>query len=300
MRGYHTLIVTTIVTLAATQVAAQGRGNAYGRGRSKPAITSTSPSSAGAIAPERSSVDGSVAIRQFGAWLDDASILAPGHGWVSVSIGHSRVPDARQFDFPVIEAGTTLSRRLQLGGTIPYYRLNFPDGTGVGGLGDVYLNLKYSLLDPEDTDNRIGFAVAPLVELLSAPDPVTGDRWSWAVPVSAELRRSNYRVYGSAGYFARGVIFTSGALEVPVTSRFIVTGAMIQMRSLNQNDAADALALAKSRLDVSGAAAYVVTPSIAAFGSVGRTVSNAGPLAAALTLNGGITITFARSGHSKP
>lgn len=291
----HSLTVIVLVTLAAaTPVAAQGRGNAYGRGRAKPAQT-TSTSSAAATIPQSSA-----AIRQFGAWLDDASLLEPGHGWVSVSMGHSRSLGVRQFDFPVIEAGMALSRRAQLGGTVPYYRLNFGDGTGVGGFGDVYVNLKYSLLNPEQNPRNFGVAVAPLVEVLSAPDPISGDRWSWAIPVSAELRTSKYRVYGSAGYFARGVIFSSGALEVPITNRVVVTGALIQMRSINESLEADRLALPKSRLDVAGAAGFFLAPSIAVFGSVGRTISDAGPYGTGLTINGGITITFPQAASSRP
>lgn len=298
MRVRHTVIATMVVALAATSVAAQGRGNAYGRGRSKPAqptAGTTSSTASASISPETS-----VAIRQFGAWLDDASLLGPGHGWVSVSLGHSRSLGTRQFDVPVIEAGMALTRRAQFGGTVPYYRLNFTDGTGVAGFGDVYLNLKYSLLDPEESPSKFGVAVAPLVEVLSAPDPATGDRWAWAVPVSLEVRRPAYRVYGSAGYFSRGVIFSSGAVEVPLTSRVVVTGALTQMRSLNQNLAADALALPKSRLDVAGAVAYFLTPSVATFGSIGRTISQSGPLGTALTLNGGISMTFAGIGNPKP
>ena len=294
----RTLIFTLMVTLAATSVAAQGRGNAFGRGRAKTSQPTTGTNSSPALEPI--SADGSAAIRQFGAWLDDASVLGPGHGWLSVSAGHSRSLGARQFDFPVIEAGMALNRRAQFGGTIPYYRMNFTDGTSVAGFGDVYLNLKYALVDPEQNRSKVGLAVAPLVEVLSAPDPISGARWSWAIPVSVEVRRPDYRVYGSAGYFARGVLFSSGAVEVPLSNRFVVTGALIQMRSLNQSPAADALALARSRLDLAGAAAYFLTPSFAAFGSVGRTISQAGPLGTSLTLNGGVSITFAQAGVPRP
>ena len=281
-----------MVALAATSVAAQGRGNAYGRGRSNPSPTTVGTASSTSTSTSPSTGD-AVAVRQFGAWLDDASLLEPGHGWASLSFGHSRSFGARQFDFPVIDAGMGLNRRVQFGGTLPYYRLHFTDGTGVGGFGDLYVNLKYSVLDPEKSRNKVGVAVAPLVEVLSNPDPATGGRFSWAVPVSVEFRGPDYRVYGSAGYFSRGAIFSSGAVEVPVTHRVVVTGALIQMRSLNDNPAADALGLSKNRLDVAGAAAYFLRPSIAAFGSIGRTISPAGPLGPSLMLNGGVSMTFA-------
>jgi hypothetical protein len=73
----------------------------------------------------------------------------------------------------------------------------------------------------------------------------------------------------------------------------VVTGALIQMRSLNDSPAADALGLSKNRLDAAGAAAYFLMPSIAAFGSIGRTISPSGPLGTSLMLNGGVSLTFA-------
>ena len=196
MCARHLLTITTMmVALAATSVAAQGRGNAYGRGRSNPSPTTVGAASSTSTSPSTSpSPEDSVAVRQFGAWLDDASLLEPGHGWASLSFGHSRALGAQQFDFPVIEGGMGLNRRAQFGGTVPYYRLHFTDGTGAGGFGDVYLNVKYSLRDAGKSRRKVGLAVAPLVEVLSDPDPNTGRRFSWAVPVSVE--RSEERRVG--------------------------------------------------------------------------------------------------------
>jgi hypothetical protein len=95
-------------------------------------------------------------------------------------------------------------------------------------------------------------------------------------------------------------LFGSGAVEVPVTSRISVTGALIQMRSVNESLEADQLGLPKSRLDVAGAAAYFLAPSIAVFGSVGRTISDAGPLGTSLTINGGVTIGFPQVVSPRP
>ena len=304
MRARRVLILAgMIAALAATSVAAQGRGNAFGRSRARPSSPTSSgsgSSSSGSTSRSSSSPSlsgDSLAVRQFGAWLDDASLLEPDHGWAALSFGYSRALGARQSDFPIVEAGVGLSRRAQFGATLPYYRLHFPDGTGAGGFGDAYLNVKYLLVDPVRSRSKVGVAVSPLVEVLNVPDPTTGSRLSWAVPISVEVRRSDYRVYGSAGYFARGAIFSSGALEVPVTNRLIVTGALIQMRSLNDSSAADTLGLSKNRMDLAGASAYFVMPSVAAFGSVGRTISQAGPLGASLMLNGGVSISFAGVSH---
>jgi hypothetical protein len=101
---------------------------------------------------------------------------------------------------------------------------------------------------------------------------------------------------------ARGGASVAPKAHGPKTATLNATraGALTQMRSLNENLAADALALTKSRLDVAAAAAYFLTPSVATFGSIGRTISQSGPLGTALTLNGGISMTFAGIGNPKP
>lgn len=271
-----------MVALAAAPAAAQGRGKGLGRGRGP--------------APAASSAAGSgptVAIRQFGAWLDDASLLEPAQGWTAVTFGHYRSPGLHQTDFPIVDAAYGLTRRVQVGVSVPFYRLHFPDGSRASGLGDVYFNAKVSVIDPAKAKNGIGLAVVPIVEVLSQPDPIEGGRFFWAAPVSVELRQPKFRLYGSGGYFSRGAVFGSGAVEAPVTDRLIVTGALIITRALNADPAADALALSKSRSDLTGGVVYVLGPSIAAFGSIGRTISTSDPNSLSLMLSGGVSFTFA-------
>ena len=105
-------------------------------------------------------------------------------------------------------------------------------------------------------------------------------------------RRDGYRVYGSGGYFSRGALFGSGALEVPLHERFIATGVLVYTRALNNDLNADMLGLSKIRMDLSGAAAYVLTPSFVVFGSLGRTISSNDVNASSLMVSGGISISF--------
>ena len=46
------------------------------------------------------------------------------------------------------------------------------------------------------------------MEVLSAG--ATDGRVHFAIPVALELRRQPFRVYGSAGYFTRGAVFSGG------------------------------------------------------------------------------------------
>ena len=233
-------------------------------------------------------------VRQYGSWLDDASLLAPGGAWAAISFGHYRTPGARQTDFPVVDASIGLSRRAQIGITVPYYRVHFTDGSGLHGLGDVYFNGKFSIIDPDEGDRSLGLSASPVIELLDRSQSDSG-RFAWGIPVSVEFRGDGYRLFGSTGYFSRGAIFASTAIEVPVTERLVVTGALSLMRSLTDVPAADALRIPRSRSDVTAVAAYFLTPSIALFGGTGRTISTMGETGTSFLLTGGFSVTFVPS-----
>ena len=280
-----------IIVLAAAPAAAQGNGNGHALGRYKPK-SNPPPSSSTTTAPSAESVPVVGGVRQFGSWLDDASLVEPAHGYASISIGHYRSLGGRQTDFPIVDGAFGLTPRLQVGVSVPYYRLTFNDGTRITGLGDVYLSTKVSIVAPENTERRIGLALSPVLEVLGNPDPIKNSRLFWGLPVDVELRRDRYRVYGSGGYFSRGALFGSGAFEVPVHERVIVTGVLAYTRALNEDPGADTLALSRIRMDVSGAAAYVLSPSFVLFGSLGRTISAKDVNASSLVVSGGISVSF--------
>lgn len=273
-----------IVALAAAPAAAQGRGQGVGRARG-------GPTTSGSAAPASSPTSSAAGVRQFGAWLDDASLLAAGMAWTALSFGHYRTPGGHQTDFPVIDASVGLARRAQFGITVPYYRLHFTDGSSLNGLGDVYFSGKFSILDPADGTGRLGLALSPVIELLD--ESTSDDRFAWALPVNVELRSDRYRIFGSTGYFSRGAIFASTALEVPLNDRVVVTGALSMMRSLSDDPTADALQLPKSRSDVTAVAAYFLTPSIALFAGTGRTISAVEATGTSFMVTGGLSVTFA-------
>ena len=281
-----------IMVLAAAPAAAQGNGHGHALGRYKPKSNPPPSASSTTAAPSAESVPVVGGVRQFGSWLDDASLVEPAHGYASISIGHYRSLGGRQTDFPIVDGAFGLTPRLQVGVSVPYYRLTFNDGTRISGLGDVYPSTKVSIVAPENTERRIGLALSPVLEVLGNPDPITNSRVFWGLPVNVELRRDRYRVYGSGGYFSRGALFGSGALEVPVHERVILTGVLAYTRALNEDPGADTLALSRIRMDVSGAAAYVLSPSFVLFGSLGRTISAKDVNASSLVVSGGISVSF--------
>jgi len=291
---FRRLIFLVLMILAvAPDAAAQGRGNGAGKGRKTPQAAETSVNTATGTPVITSG------FREFGTWLDDASIVEPGGGWLSVAFGHYNSPGSHQTDFPVADAAFGVNRRLQIGMTLPYSHYGFPDGNGASGRGDVYLNAKIPLKDPGTARDHRGLALTPMVEILSEPDPIHGGRVFFGIPISGEMRVDRVRLYGSTGYFSRGVFFGSGALEFPAARRVIATTALTWAHSLSSDTVADTTGLTATRVDLTGGAAYVLSPRIAAFGSIGRTVSHVDANASTLMLNGGLSITFSGT-RTKP
>jgi hypothetical protein len=272
-------LAAIVVLLAPPPATAQGRGNGGGRGRGGPtsaAVSSVAPLPAGS--------------RQFASWLDDASVLGPGQAWTALSFGYSRFTGGHETDFPIVDASLAVAPRAQLGLSVPFYRV-YPLGSpSVSGIGDVYLSAKLALVDSAAHRNGFGLAVSPLVEIQGSPSPGS-PRASWAAPVSLELRVGGYRLFGTGGYFSRGAVIGGGAIEVPLTDRLMVTGALTHTRSLKADPAADLLQLPAVRTDVSGVAAYFLTSSVAVYGGTGRTLGT-GSTATSLTVSGGISVTF--------
>lgn len=286
-----------IVMAAASTADAQGKGHAWGRGRSG------SPSAASAPSPSPSGDTGDGAgdffvpsgagFRNFGVWLDDASVLAPGTGWTTVSFGYWRTPLAREIDVPMIDGGVGLTKRVQVGVSVPFYHVGEPGGPLTRGLGDLYLNAKIQLRDPSSTANGVGFAVIPVLEILSFQPGPDESRFQWALPASVEIQREGWRAFGTAGYFSRGALFAAAGGELELSDRAWLVGAITQSHSVETDHVSAALGFAKTRTDVSAGLTVSATPNVAVFGSIGRTISRQDDTSAKLALTGGVSYSFA-------
>jgi hypothetical protein len=275
------LVLALAATLAATPAFAQGKSK--GRGAKPPKTSSSS----------RTPTVPGTGIRNFGIWLDDASLLPKGKGWTSVGVGYWRSTFGHQWDMPSVDAGLAVHRRFQVGVSAPISYARYTDGYSSRGLGDIYLSTKVGLIDPDKPGRNYGVAIVPVLEVLSSSSVLPGERrLHWAVPVTAERRFESFRVYGSAGYFSRGAIFAAGAVELPLTDRLVAMGVLSHSRSLEEDLLSDSMQLAQSRLDLNGGLGYALTSSIVAYGSVGRTISRADANASSLAVSGGVSFSF--------
>jgi hypothetical protein len=273
---------------------AQGNGHAYGLYKnphptgSSAAATANGPSGGGS---QEIQVPGT-GTRNFGSWLDDASVMDAGNAYVNVGVGFWRMTSFREFDAPMMDTGLAVNRRVQVGVSVPYYRASEPGGPVASGFGTVYLSTKVQLQDA--AAHRVGFAVSPAVEILGAAPAEGRGRVSFALPVSVEMQRSGWRTYASAGYFSRGALFASGALEKAITARTWLTGTISHSHSMDPDPLSAALGLAQTRTDISGGGSVLATPKLAIYASIGRTISQQDANSASLMLTGGVSFNFVK------
>ena len=260
-------------------------------GTTSTSTTTTTTTSSVSTAPV-ATVDafaGSPSYRQFGSWLEDASAPTRGEGYTNVGFGYWRMSGTSQVNVPMLGAGVGVSDRLGLSATVPFYRTSV-DGTTYRGMDDVYLGASYNLLDPTLTVSEVGLSVGTVMEVLSSDG---GDgRMHFAFPVALELRRQPFRVYGSAGYFTRGAVFSGAALEWVGPRQWIVSGILTQSRSIKADATLDSLAVSRQRADVMASFAHAIGGSATGYVSVGRSLSSLAEGGTSLALNGGVSIRF--------
>src|SRR4051812_50168103 len=107
MIGRAALLVTCLAS-SVVPVTAQGNGHGHAYGQLK--SSAPTPSSGGA-AQVQTAVSGGVP--NFGSWLDDASIMAPGRGSLTTSTAWVPSPADPPGGARLAAGGTRLTRRLE-------------------------------------------------------------------------------------------------------------------------------------------------------------------------------------------
>lgn len=269
-----------LMLCAAVPAAAQGAGHGNAYGHYKGSVSASAHDSAGAAIA-------GTGVRNFGSWLDDATVQDPGSGFVTLGFGFYETPVFREIDFPSIDSGFGVTKKLQVGMSLPYAHASVPGAATAHGFGDVYLDAKYQLREP--SRDRAGFALIPMVEVLSVAPPSGGSRVQWALPLSAERQFDHWRAMGTGGYFSRGAVFSAGALEAELSKHAWLTGSLSWSYSTRHDDLSAALGFHRARLDAGGGVTYAVGSRTAVYGSVGRTLSGRDDNSASFIFSTGIS-----------
>ena len=262
-----------IAAFCATTTPVFAQGNPHGLPPGQIKRAQQVPSTSGFVSPgENLEGPSSARVRTLGAWLDDASALAPGEMWLALSMSKWNMPIATGADAPVVDLSVGFSPNVQVSLTLPYFRVTDRAGNSVRGLGDLYVATKVVLRDA--ATHSLGLSVGPTLEYLSdASTTGTGlKRMNWILPLNLERRLDVGRVYGSTGFFSRGVFFASGAFERALTDKLVLSTALTHSYATDAQALSEEIGLSRRRLDLSGTVAYSVSPALAVFGSLGRTV----------------------------
>lgn len=289
MSTFRWMAAAACIAAAAAPAAAQGRGNANGHAKH-----GTTPPAAAQLQQQQQQIPGT-GFRTFGSWLDDASMLPQGAGSLALSFGYWKTDAFREWDVPVTDVAIGLAPRISVGLSLPFYHASQTGAPVVRGLGDLYLSGKVQLHEP-GSGRAPGLSVTPVLEVLSGTPADGSGRISWGLPLNVEIQQRGWRVFGSAGYFSRGSLFASGAVEVGLGERTFVTGTITQSHSTRKDELSAAMGLVQTRTDVSGAVSHFLTDTLTVFGGIGRTVSRRDPNSAALMLTGGVAFGFRMRG----
>lgn len=289
MSTFRWMAAAACIAAAAAPAAAQGRGNANGHAKH-----GTTPPAAAQLQQQQQQIPGT-GFRTFGSWLDDASMLPQGAGSLALSFGYWKTDAFREWDVPVTDVAIGLAPRISVGLSLPFYHASQIGAPVVRGLGDLYLSGKVQLHEP-GSGRAPGLSVTPVLEVLSGTPADGSGRISWGLPLNVEIQQRGWRVFGSAGYFSRGSLFASGAVEVGLGERTFVTGTITQSHSTRKDELSAAMGLVQTRTDVSGAVSHFLTDTLTVFGGIGRTVSRRDPNSAALMLTGGVAFGFRMRG----
>ena len=260
-----------------------------------PATTGSTPTASvdvGGAGPAR--------VRSLGVWLDDATAMAPGEGWLTVSLQRWSSPVGSGTDAPVFDVIGGVTSRFHAFASVPYSRTSYTGLPSSGELGTVYLGGKFVLRAPED--KAIGLAISPAIEILSPSAIVdTGySRVNAVLPVNAEWRHDRTRVYGSTGLFTRGAYFLGGAVEQTLTDRLVATGALSQAWATDGDAIAEELGLRTSRTDLSGSLVWIASPQLMLFASGARTISELDADATRFAISFGASMNLYRPGRRLP
>lgn len=290
-----TIILAGVVSLTGpAPVSAQGIGHGQppvdpGRRGDSGSTTTTQPTSTqpgtSSVLPTGTQTGTGLRLQTFGTWLDTTGVSAPGEAWISISSAYWRSPSLREVDAPAIGVSAGVARRTQIGVSLPYYHVTDQSGFTSRGFGASYVTAKFALSE----NPRIGVSTSPTVEILSWSSPEIG-RVNFVLPISLQTSAGSTQIYGSTGYFTRGSVFGSGAVEWPVTSKVTLAATMAHSYSVVSDPVSDSLGIARHRTDASGAAYYAANSGVVFFTSVGRTFAPVDQTSGRLAVSGGVTM----------
>lgn len=227
------------------------------------------------------------------AWIDDASLLAPGMVALSVSAMRWQGGGLSEVDAPIVDAAFGLAPRVQLSASVPRVVGSADPAGAAGGVGTSFFSAKIAVY--EAPAHAFKVATTPTLQLLGEGIVQSlgslQSRVRWGLPVSAEVSSGTTRLYGGAGYFSPGLWFSGIAVGFGVNDK---TNASVGVsRAWRRTETPDVPMSERDRKEISGGASYALRPGVGVFGSIGRTFATLDENGAGTSISGGLSIFFA-------
>jgi hypothetical protein len=272
-----------VVFTLAVSVPALAQGNSQKK--------NTPPPSRNDLAPAAPSAPSSTSATPL-AWVDDASLLAPGQLALSVSAMRWQGGGLSEVDAPIVDAAFGLAPRVQLSASVPRVLGGADPSGAAGGVGTSFFSAKIALHEMPAHGFKV--AAAPTLQLLGAGVVESigsaESRVRWGLPVSLEASRGTTRVYGGGGYFSPGLWFTGAAVGFGINGR---TNASVGVsRAWRRTEIAEVQLSERDRKELSGGVSYALRPGTSVFGSIGRTFATLDENGAGTSISGGLSMFF--------
>jgi hypothetical protein len=275
-------------------------GQAQAQGNSQNAHANNGPKNSGhgnsgkantpnqSTLPPPTGIGGPAAATPF-AWVDNATLMAPGTVWIGTSLVRWEGDGLSEVSAPVIDVAMAVAPRVQVAMSIPRV-LGSVDGPQ-GGWGTTFANVKIGLMQADK--HHVNVAVSPTMEILSeaaiAAPTADRSRVQWGLPISADVERGAARIYGSTGYFSPGVWFAGAGVARQVTKRVGVSLSL--SRSWSSSASADLTFESPKRNEFSAGSSLDLTPNVAVFGSFGQTIATDPQNGGGRTVSVGLALT---------
>ncbi len=229
-----------------------------------------------------------------GALLDDYEVVEPRSITFTFGAGYLKVPSGYDVWMPSSDLSIGLTRWMDVSLFSSVSKNSF-ETFRTTAMGDAYINAKFVLL--REGPRRPGIALQPALEVLGRPslanNPLAPNKVNAAFGgMLGKNIRDTVRIYSHSGYFTRGIVFTSAAMEITRFSRitpvaFATFGALTDHR-----ETAAELLLNASRLDVGGTLGVRLAKDWSAFVSASRSLGRRDFNSVSIAVGGGVSYTW--------
>lgn len=229
-----------------------------------------------------------------GALLDDYEVVEPRSVTFTFGAGYVKVPSGWDVWMPSSDLSIGLTRWMDVSLYSSVSKTSF-DFFRTTAVGDSYINAKFTVL--KEGPGRPGIAFQPVLEVLGRPSLANNRLAPNKVnAVFGGMIGKNlwdtFRVYNHTGYFTRGIVFTSAAMEITRFSRvtpvvFATFGALTANR-----EAVAELELNASRPDLGGTLGFRLAKDWSGWVSVSRSLGRRDFNSVSISVGGGISYTW--------